>query len=265
MIMDGRAAPAEGGSRLAVVVTVAKGYDLGYIWKSQNQAQTQTQHATGYYIDAAEAGEPPGRWWGPGAQALGLTPGQVVERRAYDAVYQQLDPRTGVRLGRPRGRYPTFAEHLARLTAAEPHASAERRIELERQAAQATRQPAAYTDVTISFSKSISVLHASIRENQRRAQLAGDRQATMYWAGREQAFPLPRHDHQPSREVVHAQVEGAVLRTTALGQAEDAGAQLAPGGDVGRLDAQVAERPDHRFPPSRKLIASRLNSSNFSS
>jgi len=62
-----------------------------------------------------------------------------------------------------------FADHLARLKAAEPHATAERLIELEREAAQATRQPAAYTDVTVSFSKSISVLHASIRENERRA------------------------------------------------------------------------------------------------
>jgi hypothetical protein len=79
-------------------------------------------------------------------------------------VYQQIDPRTGAKLSRPRGRYRTFADHLARLTAAEPHATAERLIELEREAAQATRQPAAYYEVTISFSKSISVLHASIRE-----------------------------------------------------------------------------------------------------
>jgi hypothetical protein len=28
--------------------------------------------------------------------------------------------------------------------------------------------------VTVSFSKSISVLHASLRENERRARLAGD-------------------------------------------------------------------------------------------
>ena len=103
-------------------------------------------------------------------------------------MYQQTDPRTGARLGRSRGRYPTFADHLARLTAAEPHATAERLIELEREAAQATRQPAAYTDVTVSFSKSISVLHASIRENERRARLAGDQQSAGYWAGREQAF-----------------------------------------------------------------------------
>ena len=101
-------------------------------------------------------------------------PGRSSSAEPYDAVYQQRDPRTGDKLGRPRGRYATFADHLARLKAAEPHATAERVIELEREAAQATRQPAAYTDVTVSFSKSISVLHASIRENARRARLAGD-------------------------------------------------------------------------------------------
>jgi conjugative relaxase-like TrwC/TraI family protein len=177
---------------LAVVVTVAKGYDLGYIWK--NQAQASAERTTGgYYINAAQAGEPPGRWWGAGAQALGFAIGQVVERRPYDAVYQQRDPRTGEKLGRPRGRYATFADHLAQLKAAEPHATAERVIELEREAAQATRQPAAYTDVTVSFSKSISVLHASIRENARRARLAGDDRVLAYWTSREEKF----------REVLH--------------------------------------------------------------
>ena len=126
---------------------------------------------------------------GPRSRSPGLQrPGQVVERKPYDAVYQQRDPRTGQKLGRPRGQYAKFADHLARLKAAEPHATAERLIELEREAAQATRQPAVYTDVTVSFSKSISVLHASIRENARRARLAGDQQAAAYWAGREERF-----------------------------------------------------------------------------
>jgi hypothetical protein len=172
---------------LTVVVTVAKGYDLGYIWKTQGQASAERTPG-GYYINAAQSGEPPGRWWGPGAQALGFTSGQVVEREPYDAVYQQRDPRIGDKLGRPRGRYTTFANHLAQLKAAEPHATSERVIELEREAAQATRQPAAYTDVTVSFSKSISVLHASIRENARRARLAGDKAAAAYWTGKEKAF-----------------------------------------------------------------------------
>jgi AAA domain/TrwC relaxase len=177
---------------LAVVVTVAKGYDLGYIWKTQGQTSAE-RTVGGYYINAAQAGEPPGRWWGPGAQALGFAVGQVVEYAPYDAVYQQVDPQTGAKLGRQRGRYPKFVDHLARLKAAEPHATTERLIELEREAAQATRQPAAYTDVTISFSKSISVLHASIRENARRARLAGDQRAAAYWARREETIQEVLH------------------------------------------------------------------------
>jgi hypothetical protein len=177
---------------LAVVVTVAKGYDLGYIWKSQSEASAE-RTTGGYYINAAQAGEPPGRWWGPGAEALGLAAGQVVERDSYDAVYQQIDPQTGDKLGRPRGGYLKFADHLARLKTAEPHATAERPIELEREAAQATRQPAAYTDVTVSFSKSISVLHASIRENGRQARLAGDERAAAYWTGRDEKFQEVLH------------------------------------------------------------------------
>ena len=73
---------------MAVVVTVAKGYDLGYVW--QNQGHAAVERTTGgYYINAAQAGEPPGRWWGPGAQALGVSARQGVERKPYDAVYQQ--------------------------------------------------------------------------------------------------------------------------------------------------------------------------------
>jgi hypothetical protein len=75
-----------GGSRLAVVVTVAKGYDLGYVWKTQGEAAGRAMG--GYYLNAAQAGEPPGRWWGPGASALGLTPGQVVQRGPYEAVFR---------------------------------------------------------------------------------------------------------------------------------------------------------------------------------
>ena len=177
---------------MAVVVTVAKGYDLGYVWKNQGQAAAEPSTG-GYYISAAHGGEPPGRWWGPGAAALALAEGAIVERKPYDAVYEQMDPRTDAKLGRPRGSYAKFTDHLARLRAAEPHATAGRLIELEREAAQATRQPAAYTDVTVSFSKSISVLHASIRESARRARLVGDKRAAAYWAGREERFQEVLH------------------------------------------------------------------------
>jgi hypothetical protein len=61
-------------------------------------------------------------------------------------------------------------------------------IELEREAAQATRQTPAYTDLTVSFSKSISVFHASIRENERRARLAGNEAEAQWWADAEQRY-----------------------------------------------------------------------------
>ena len=74
---------------MAVVVTIAKGYDLGYIWKTQVPAAERT--TGGYYINAAQAGEPAGRWFGKGAEALGFAAGQEVAREPYDAVYQQVD------------------------------------------------------------------------------------------------------------------------------------------------------------------------------
>jgi len=109
----------------------------------------------------------------------------MVERPVYEAVYRQLDPRTGERLGRAPAGHAKFAALLAELKAAEPHATAERLLELERQAAQATRKTPAYTDMTVSLSKSISVFHASLRENERQARLSGDLEAAAYWAARE--------------------------------------------------------------------------------
>jgi hypothetical protein len=211
-----RSAPVDLGKgvcAVAVVVTVAKGYDLGYVWKNQAQAQDGTERAIGgYYISAAQAGEPPGRWWGPGARALGFAAGQIVERGPYHAVYQQRDPVTGEKLGRARGSYLRFADHLARLRAAEPHATAERVIELEREAAKAARQPAAYTDVTVSFSKSISVLHASVRENARRARLAGDQQALAYWTRQEERFQAILHSANRAA-LEYLQIWAGVTRT----------------------------------------------------
>lgn len=197
MIMVSSAATFVGGrrsGRLAVVVTAASGFDLGYVWKNQAGHSAPERSAGGYYINAAQAGEPPGRWWGPGAVALGIPEGQMVDRKPYELVYRQIDPRTGQHLGRAPGRYATFDDHLARLTAAEPHATAERLLELEREAAQATRQSPAYTDVTVSFSKSISVFHASIRENERRARLAGNQTEAARWAEVERRY----------QEVLHA-------------------------------------------------------------
>ncbi len=81
---------------MAVVATLSKGYDLDYIWKNVDRGPAKD--AAGYYIQASESGgEPPGRWWGPGAKALGFEPGQRIERKPYD-----LPAPRGAVLYRPR-------------------------------------------------------------------------------------------------------------------------------------------------------------------
>jgi len=69
-------------------------------------------------------------------------------------VYSQINPLTGEHLGRaPRTATGMRETILANLEA---------------------RCSAPYTDVTVSWSKSISLFHASIRENERLAREAGD-------------------------------------------------------------------------------------------
>ena len=58
---------------MAVMATVAKGYDLDYAWRAVGEAYL----GAGYYLAASEAGEPLGTWWGPGAERLGFTAGQM--------------------------------------------------------------------------------------------------------------------------------------------------------------------------------------------
>jgi len=180
---------------MAAVVTAASGFDAAYPWKGQTgggpqreQEREQEKAGGGYYINAAQAGEAPGRWFGRGAEALGFAAGEQVERGPYDKVYAQVDPRDGTKLGRSPGGYKAREELLKEFLRAEPHATAERIAELERQASQAARRSPVYTDVTVSMSKSVSILHASIRENERQARLAGDEAAAAYWRGQDERF-----------------------------------------------------------------------------
>src|SRR5260370_28026295 len=164
------------------VVTPRSGSDLEYYLNRVGGEKT----AGGYYLNAAQQGEPRGRWFGKGAEALGFADGQTVERDPYLAVYQQADPQTGEQLGRPPNGYRRYYQILASKLAAEPHATKEREIELEREAAQETRRSWLYTDMTVAHNKSISVLHASFREQARRARLAGDAEREALWRVREE-------------------------------------------------------------------------------
>jgi TrwC relaxase/AAA domain len=164
------------------VVTPRSGSDLEYYLNRTAGEKT----AGGYYLNAAQQGEPPGRWFGKGAEALGFTDGQQVERDPYLAVYQQSDPQTGEQLGRAPNGYKRYHQILAAKLEAEPHATKEREIELEREAAQETRRSWLYTDMTVAHNKSVSVLHASFREQARRARLARDTEREALWRGREE-------------------------------------------------------------------------------
>ncbi len=166
---------------MAVVATLSKGYDLDYIWKQVDRGPAKD--AAGYYIQASESGgEPPGRWWGPGAKALGFEPGQTVERKPYDLLFGERRASDGTQLGRPPDGGRKAADLYARLLAAEPHATAGRKHELRIEATRQTRQSPLFFDLTISLSKSISIFHASLGENARLARHAEDQSGDEYWS-----------------------------------------------------------------------------------
>ena len=196
---------------MAVVVTAASGFDVEYVLAGVTREPEKS--AGGYYMNAAQQGEAPGRWFGKGAEQLGL--GGQVDPDHYRAVYgdRQADPRTGEPLGAPKRQFSaSFEARLAGLLAAEPEATAERRHELEKQARKDTRTAPAYTDITVSFSKSISILHGSIRENARRAREAGDTAAAAWWDDRERRFSEILQDANRAA-LEHAQKWAGVTRT----------------------------------------------------
>ena len=89
------------------VVTPRSGFDLEYYLNRTGGEQT----GGGYYLNAAQHGEPDGRCFGTGAEALGLRDGQVVRKEPYLAAYTMTDPRSGERLpGRAPGGYAKFAD-----------------------------------------------------------------------------------------------------------------------------------------------------------
>ena len=181
MVSSARPRPGGAGRRLAVVATLSKGYDLDYIWKQVDRGPAKD--AASYYIQASESGgEPPGRWWGPGAKALGFEPGQRVEREPYDLLFGERKAPDGTQLGRPPGNGRKAADLYAQLLAAEPHATAERKRELRTEAVKKARQSPLFFDLTLSLSKSISIFHASLGENARLARQAGDHDGDAYWS-----------------------------------------------------------------------------------
>ena len=139
------------------MATVAKGYDLDYAWRAVGEAY----RGAGYYLAAAEAGEPPGTWWGPGAQLLGFTAGREVEREPYNLLFGERKGPDGQKLGRAPANAGKAVEIYKGLLAAEPGADDHRRAELRITAQRQARQSPLYFDVTTSWSKDISIFHVA--------------------------------------------------------------------------------------------------------
>jgi TrwC relaxase len=164
---------------VAVMATVAKGYDLDYVWR----AVGESYRGAGYYLAAAEAGEPPGTWWGPGAERLRFAEGQQVEREPYNLLFGERKAPDGAKLARAPANAGKAVEIYKSLVAAEPGADDHRRAALRIEAQRQARQSPLYFDLTVSWSKDISLFHASLGAAVQRAQDAGDKRAEALAAG----------------------------------------------------------------------------------
>lgn len=145
----------------------------------------------GYYTGAVVAGEPPGIWYGTGAEALGLT--GEVDAEVMKALYTHgLDPRDpatasretwgkAARFGNPPRNYKSAEEIYAGLLEAHPEAGPEQRAELRAQAGRSARQSVAFYDIVLSASKSQTLLWVGCERGASEAAAAGDDAAAAEW------------------------------------------------------------------------------------
>ncbi|NKQ53553.1 relaxase domain-containing protein [Amycolatopsis sp. K13G38] len=160
------------------VLTVATGYSVRYLTDEVAQGREN------YYTGAVAEGEPPGRWYGAGAEAVGLT--GLVDEQDMTAVYERfIDPRDPAftdpskwaeasTLGHTGRKYQSEEELYKLALDAEPDASPERREQLKLDAGKRARNNVAFLDATFSVQKSITVLHTAFEAQ----QVAAERVAT---------------------------------------------------------------------------------------
>ncbi|MGD9528652.1 MAG: MobF family relaxase [Pseudonocardia sp.] len=168
-----------------MVLRVNTGYSPEYLLK---------EVATGrenYYTGAVAEGEPPGRWWGAGAEKLGLA--GLVDAQDMRAVYERfLDPRAEgftdpsrweevATLGHTGRRYLSEDELYVAALEREPDATAERRAELRTEAGRNARQNVAFFDLTFSVQKSVTLVHTAFEAEEVKARQGGDEQTAAAW------------------------------------------------------------------------------------
>src|SRR6266480_2438535 len=100
------------------------------------------------------SGEPPGRWAGAGAAALGLS--GTVDAKVMDRLYMEHIGPGGERLTRPRGKAKDDGQAEAAFRAGHPFASETEVAGAVARARGGVRVSVPYYDLTVSASKSIS-------------------------------------------------------------------------------------------------------------
>jgi len=163
------------------MLSISTGHDVGYLTKAVAQARE------GYYTGAVAAGEPPGLWFGRGAEALGLR--GEVDADLMEAVYTHLlDPRDqaaharstwgeAAPLAAGHRNYRTADQVYEALLDANPNAGPERRAELRAQAERSARQAVSFIDATFSAPKSVTVLAVAFERAANDAAAMGDHEA----------------------------------------------------------------------------------------
>jgi conjugative relaxase-like TrwC/TraI family protein len=172
---------------VAVKTDVRTGHDIAYVTRGHASGCAR---AMAYY---ARTGDPPGTWEGRGCAALGVS--GTVQAEVAERLYQDGVGPGGERIIRHAA--PKTAEDqaaaeaaaLARYREEHPFASASE-INTERTRIRATSPGISrpYYDVTSSASKSVSVLHASLRVAAGQAREAGDHVKAAALDGQAQAI-----------------------------------------------------------------------------
>ncbi len=173
------------------MLSVHRGHSTRYLTDEVAKARE------GYYTGAVAAGEPPGLWWGAGAEALGLS--GEVDADLMEAVYTRLlDPRDpaahdrktwdeAAMLSPGHRKYKTAEEIYAGLLEQHPDAGPAQRAELRAQAGRSARQPVAFIDVTVSPPKSVTVAGLAFERAATEARERGDTDAAQAWDAHAQA------------------------------------------------------------------------------
>ncbi|WP_406051324.1 MobF family relaxase [Kribbella sp. NBC_00889] len=161
------------------VVSVRSGHRADYLTGAVASGREN------YYTGAVAAGEPPGRWFGKGAEALGLT--GEVDAQDMTALYERfIDPRSDAfrdparwdeaeTLGHAGRNYKSEQQVYADALAKEPGASPERRAELRALAGKAVRKNVSFHDATFSPQKSVTVLHTAFEAQEVQARTEAER------------------------------------------------------------------------------------------